>query len=249
MVDQQKKIIVTRFAPSPTGIFHLGSLRTALFNFLFARSLKGRFLLRIEDTDLQRSIPAEAERIEMFLKSFGLFFDSITFQKERFPIYLHYGNKLVASGLAYKSSSDKGRSVFFLNVNEFRKRFLLSEISFFDQLRKKEISFDLKHFGDFVIIKSDGSPGYNFSVVIDDYLAKVTDVLRGEEHIANMPKQLIIYRSFSFSPPRYFHLGLLVDAQKKKLSKRSADQTFSISKLMELGFLKEALLNFVAFLG
>ncbi len=267
-----------RFAPSPTGPLTLGNARTALFNWVFARKNGGKFLLRIEDTDKERSKPEFEENIMGGLKWLGLSWDEqIVRQSERTDLYRKKIEELLEKGAAYycfcsKEDLEKERQAKLsqglppkysgacrrIGTAEAESRIAAGEravirfkmpekeISFNDLVRGK-ITFDGSLIGDFVIAKNLESPLYNFAVVIDDYLMEITHVIRGEDHIANTPKQIAIMETFGFPVPTYAHLPLILGPGGKKLSKRFSAQ--AVLDYKKEGYLKEAVINFLLLLG
>lgn len=278
-----------RYAPSPTGHLHIGNARTALFNYLFARNRGGKFIVRIEDTDVKRNVAGGEENQLTYLKWLGIDWDeSIDVgggygpyrQTERLDIYSKYWQELLDRGLAYRcycteeelekereAQIERGEtprySGLHRNLTEEQRQGFESEgripsIRFrvpegrtytFDDIVKGSISFDTAEMGDFVIVKKDGIPTYNFAVVLDDYLMKISHVLRGEDHISNTPRQLMIYEAFGWEPPQFGHMTLIVNEQRKKLSKRDESIIQFISQYDDLGYLPEAMFNFIALLG
>src|SRR3712207_3902212 len=227
-----------RFAPSPTGMLHLGSARTALFNYLLARHHGGDLILRIEDTDRVRS-KGEFERSQLEdLKWLGLSFDEGPYrQSERGRLYEEIAGRLSEEGLAYEAADETGRrALYFLPPDRSG--------SFRDGLRG-EIPFSKAK--DFVILKSDGTPSYNFAAVVDDLDMGITHVIRGEEHLPNTARQVLLYRALGAREPRFIHLGLILGPDGKKLSKRHG--AASISDYRREGYLPEALVNYLALLG
>ena len=265
---------VTRFAPSPTGYLHIGGLRTALFNYLYARKHNGKFLMRIEDTDLLRNSKDAAKAIVESFKWVGLEYDGeIIYQSQRFDIYKQYAQSLIQNGKAYycymskeelealrESQRASGQTPKYDNrYRDFTgeppsgiqpviriKAPLEGEISFVDGVKGK-ISVQAKELDDFIIMRSDGSPTYNFVVTIDDALMGVTDVIRGDDHTSNTPKQIIIYNALGFDIPRFYHIPMILNPEGKKLSKRDGAMGVMDYKLM--GYLPEAILNFLVRLG
>ena len=230
-------MVRVRFAPSPTGIPHVGNTRTALFNFLFARHNKGEFILRIEDTDRTRFIKESEDVILQILKWLGLSWDNeIVRQSKRLSIYKEHAEILRKKGMVYE---DKGALRF--------KMPKLGETSWKDAVGGKDISFKNETQEDFVILKSDGYPTYNFANVVDDCLMKITHVIRGEEFISSTPKHVQLYKAFLWKQPIFAHLPVILGTDKGKLSKRHGAK--SILDFRAEGFLKEALLNFMALLG
>jgi glutamyl-tRNA synthetase len=268
MIKNNKKIRV-RIAPSPTGNLHIGTARTALFNWLYARASGGTFILRIEDTDLERSDKKYEKNIFEGLEWLGLGWDEGPYrQSERLDIYEKYISQLLEKGLAYwcdcskdtleserKIAESKGLAPKYSGTCRNKKlsfgsiiRFRIPEekITFKDLIRD-EISFDGALIGDIAIAKNTRTPLYNFAVVIDDYEMQISHVIRGEDHIANTPKQTFIQLALGFPVPQYAHLPLILDKNRAKLSKRFA--ATSVDEYRAEGFLPEALTNFLALLG
>ncbi|KAI1420565.1 hypothetical protein F5Y12DRAFT_791274 [Xylaria sp. FL1777] len=275
----------TRFAPSPTGYVHLGSLRTALFNYLLAKVTGGQFLVRIEDTDQKRLVPDAEEKLYEDLKWAGLSWDEGPDvggpygpykQSERLQSYRDHANQLLEDGQAYrcfctpeeldamkKLALDESRDPVYnktcshISAEESAKRAANGEeycIRFKSDgtapvvqdlvygKYKSIVSLD-----DFIIIKRDGFPTYHFANVVDDHLMKITHVIRGAEWLISTPRHVALYNAFGWEPPQFAHVGLLVDQQKQKLSKRSG--SFNLSSWKERGILPIALLNYVLLLG
>jgi len=283
------KDIRVRYAPSPTGHLHIGNARTALFNYLFARSKNGTFVIRIEDTDKKRNIEGGEESQLKYLKWLGIDWDESIDkdggfgpyrQSERNDIYQKYYIDLLERGLAYKcycteeeleaereaqiARSEMPRysgKCSLLTKEEQQKleqegrkpsiRFKVpkGKVYAFHDMVKGDVSFESDGIGDFVIVKNDGTPTYNFAVAIDDYLMKISHVLRGDDHISNTPKQLMIFEAFGWEAPVYGHMTLIVNENRKKLSKRDETIIQFIEQYEELGYLPEALFNFIALLG
>ena len=227
-----------RFAPSPTGLLHLGAARTALFNYLFARHYGGEFILRIEDTDRERSRPGfERAQIED-LAWLGLTFDEGPYrQSERGEFYERAAARLLDADLAYESTDESGRRALYFRPPG-------RSGSFVDELRG-EVTFGGVE--DFVIRKSDGTPSYNFAVVIDDLDLGITHVIRGEEHLSNTARQALLYRALGVTEPRFVHLGVILGPDGKKLSKRHG--AANIADYRAQGYVPEALVNYLALLG
>lgn len=271
-------MIVSRFAPSPTGYLHLGNARTAIFSYLFARHMGGKFILRIEDTDRERSTKEFEQMLLEDLKWLGLEWDEFYRQSERFDIYREYAQKLLDSGHAYpcfctveeleeerKRAEEKGvpyrysgkcRALSKEEVEEFKRsgkpytiRFKVPDgrVVVFEDLIKGHIAINVDDFGDFVIVRSDGTPTYNFVVVVDDALMGVTHVIRGEDHIPNTPKQILIYEALGFKVPAFAHLPVILGEDRSKLSKRHG--AVSVRNYREEGYLPEALFNYLCLLG
>lgn len=229
----KKSKIRVRFAPSPTGPLHIGAVRTTLFNYLFAKKNKGSFILRIEDTDKKRSKKKYEQDILNSLEWLGLQWDEKYNQSQRIKIYQKYLKKLLDSGQAYKKDI-----LWFKNPN---KKVV------FNDLVRGEVEFDSSVFGDFSLAKSLKEPLYNFAAVIDDYEMKISHVIRGEDHISNTPKQILIYKALGLPIPKFAHLPLILGSDKSKLSKRHG--AVSIKEYQEQGYLPEAIINFMALLG
>lgn len=278
-----------RYAPSPTGHLHIGNARTALFNYLFARSQGGKFIIRIEDTDQKRNIAGGEESQLHYLKWLGIDWDeSVDIggsygpyrQSERNDIYKKYYEELLNKNLAYKCYcteeelekereeqiargemprySGKHANLTPEEQQEFeaegrkpsiRFRVPKGEVIRFNDIVKKDISFETDGIGDFVIVKKDGTPTYNFAVAVDDHLMNISHVLRGEDHISNTPKQIMIYQAFNWDVPTFGHMTLIVNQDRKKLSKRDESIIQFIEQYEELGYLPEALFNFISLLG
>lgn len=278
-----------RYAPSPTGHLHIGNARTALYNYLFARSQQGKFIVRIEDTDLKRNIEGgEASQLE-FMAWLGMDWDEGPDrggsygpyrQTERLELYDTYVQQLLQAGRAYrcycteeelaqereeqmaqelmpkysgKCSSLTAEQAAALEaegrVPSVRFRVDATKAYAFDDMAKGSVSFEAGSSGDFVIVKKDGIPTYNFAVVVDDHLMEITHVLRGEDHISNTPRQLMIYEALGWEPPTFCHMTLIVNEQRRKLSKRDESIIQFIEQYRDLGYLPEALFNFITLLG
>jgi glutamyl-tRNA synthetase len=227
-----------RFAPSPTGLLHLGGARTALFNYLFARYYGGDLILRIEDTDRARSSEEFEQDLLDNLRWLGLSFDEGPYrQSERGPLYEEAATRLSEKGLTYEAEDEEGRRALYFRPPERAGRFR-------DALRG-EVRFS--RIGDFVLLKSDGTPSYNFAAVVDDLGMGVTHVIRGEEHLSNTARQALLYRALDSPEPEFVHLGLILGPDHKKLSKRHGAQ--SVAEYRQQGYLPEALVNYLALLG
>ena len=231
----------TRFAPSPTGVLHVGGARTALFNYLFARQNGGKFILRIEDTDKERSKKEYEDDILNGLKWLGIEWDEFYRQSERGEIYKKYIQKLLNKGKAYVSEEKEGKSK---SVIRFKNPNL--KVRFNDEIRG-EIEFDTTELGDFVIAKDEETPLYHLAVAVDDFEMEITHIIRGEDHISNTPRQILIQDAIGAPRPIYAHIPLILGADKSKLSKRHG--AASVNEYREKGYLPEALVNFMAFLG
>lgn len=227
-----------RFAPSPTGMLHLGGARTALFNYLFARHHGGKLVLRIEDTDRARSTRGFEEAQLEDLAWLGLAFDEGPHrQSGRGPLYEEAIERLTEAGLAYESADEAGRRALFFRPPDRGGTFR-------DELRG-EVSFSRVE--DFVIRKSDGTPSYNFAAVVDDHDMGITHVIRGEEHLANTGRQALLYRALGLTEPKFIHLGVILGPDGKKLSKRHG--AAGVADYRREGYLPEALTNHLALLG
>jgi len=275
-------LVRVRFAPSPTGYLHVGGARTAIYNFLFAKHNNGKFLLRIEDTDRERSSEEFVIDIVEGLKWLGIVPDEeIVYQSKRLEIYKEFAYKLIEKNKAYfdyynADEWEEIRKKFIPenlppNQKKHLERELILEppngyksiknrkegairlfvedginIIFNDKIRGKiEILSD--YINDIVILRSDGTPTYNFAVVIDDYFMGITDIIRGDDHISNTPKQILIYKAFDWEIPNFAHLPMILGPDKKKLSKRHG--ALSVIEYKKMGILSSALFNFLALLG
>ena len=227
--------VKVRFAPSPTGFLHVGSARTALFNWLYARRVSGKFLLRVEDTDRARSKDEFLEEILESLKWLGLDWDGEpVFQSRRAPLYNSCAKKLMDSSAAYEKEGA-------IHIKMPAMKLKVNDIIHGD------IEFDTSLIKDQVIIKSDGTPTYNFAVVVDDSDMGITHVIRGDDHISNTPKQVVIYNALGIPPPKFCHIPLILGLDRSRLSKRHG--ATSIRDYKEEGFLPEALVNYLCLLG
>lgn len=276
-----------RFAPSPTGYLHIGGARTALFNWLFARKMGGKLILRIEDTDTQRLKEDSVSQILTSLKWLGLNWDEGPevggdcgpyYQSERQEIYTKYAQQLLDSGKAYycfctaedlEAAREKqrqakqpfryARTCRDIPMEEAKKRAAAGEpysirikipvegsITVHDLIHG-DVTFNMDQFDDFVIVKSNGMPTYNFAVVVDDHLMGMTHVLRAEEHLSNTPKQLLIYEALGFEPPKFGHMPMILAPDRSKLSKRHG--ATSVEEFQAQGYLPEAIVNYLTLLG
>lgn len=230
-----------RFAPSPTGYLHIGGARTALFNWLFARKHGGAMILRIEDTDRERSTMEDVDRIIESLHWLGLNWDEGPFfQSERKDIYREYAGKLLDQGLAYYAEEQRGEHQAII----FR---IPDEKVTIDDCIHGPMEFDNSLINDLVIFKSDGFPTYNFACVVDDALMGMTHIIRGDDHISNTPKQIPLYKALGFPVPKFAHVPLILGKDKKRLSKRHG--ATSVQAYHEEGYLPESMVNFLALLG
>jgi len=280
-------MIRVRFAPSPTGRLHLGNIRTALFNYLFARAKGGTFILRLEDTDRERFLPEYREGIIQDMRWMGLNWDEGPEnngpygpyeQSERLELYQKYANQLIVEGKAYycyvtQEETDEAKRIARLNRMpprfdnrgrnftqeeiEARKargikptlRFKVEnpQVKMHDLIRG-DVEFNLDDMsGDFVILRADGTPTFHLAVCVDDALMKVTHVIRGEDHLSNTPKHILLIKAMGFEPPQYGHLSLIHGPGGEPLSKRLS--TVSVGEFRRQGYLPEALVNYIAFLG
>ncbi|MCX7983494.1 MAG: glutamate--tRNA ligase [Bacteroidetes bacterium] len=282
-----ESIVRVRFAPSPTGYLHVGGLRTALYNYLFARHTNGKFILRIEDTDQSRKVEGAVENLIETLKWAGLEYDEGPdrdggygpyVQSQRLHLYRQYADQLVEQGDAYycfcmperleelrKRQQEQKQTIAYdracrnIPVVEARKRIengekhvirmkipLEGSLTFTDVIRG-DVTFQYSVLDDQVLLKSDGFPTYHLAVVIDDHFMGITHVIRGEEWLSSVPKHLLLYRYFGWQPPVLAHLPLLLNPDRTKLSKRQGD--VAVEDYRARGYLKEAIVNFVALLG
>lgn len=230
-----------RFAPSPTGYLHIGGMRTCLYNWLFAKKTGGVFVLRIEDTDQVRSEPHYLDDILNMLKWLGLDADEGPyFQSQRVSVYHEYAAKLMDKGMAYEENEpgSSGQAIRF--------RLPHKEVVFRDFVYG-EIRIDNSLSEDFIIIKSDGMPAYNFACVVDDALMGITHVIRGEDHVSNTPRQIAIYQALRFPLPQYVHVPMILGPDGKRLSKRHG--ATSVGAYKDDGYVPQGLLNYLALLG
>jgi len=234
--NTSKTMVRVRIAPSPTGIPHIGNTRTAFFNYLFAKHNKGKFIVRIEDTDQARIVKGAKEAIFEILKWLGFSWDEEYVQSERKNIYKEHADLLLKKGIAYE---DEGAVRFKIPANR--------EISWTDAIGNKKITFKTDVLEDFVILKSDGFPTYHLANVVDDHIMEISHVIRGDEWISSTPKHILLYEAFGWKSPIFAHLPVILGPDKTKLSKRHGAK--SVLDLRQDGYLKEALLNFMGLLG
>ncbi|MBI3317063.1 MAG: glutamate--tRNA ligase [Candidatus Omnitrophica bacterium] len=228
-----------RFAPSPTGYLHIGGVRTALFNFLYARSQGGKFLLRMEDSDRARSEKKYETEILESLKWLGLAWDEPFFyQSARLEIYQKAARELLAKGLAYEEKGEGGIAIKF--------KIPPRKIGFTD-LVHGEVQFDTSLFGDLVLIKSDGFPTYHWACVLDDHEMRISHVIRGDDHLSNTPRQQLLFEVLGWKAPKYAHLPLILGGDGTPLSKRHG--AVSLASFREQGFVPEGMINYLALLG
>ncbi len=232
--------VKVRFAPSPTGYLHIGGARTALYNWLFARHAGGVFLLRIEDTDRQRSTEEATQAILDSLKWLGLNWDEGPyFQSQRLSIYKRYAETLVNQGKAFYDTDTEGRRAVRFKM--------LDGVTEVNDLIHGTIAFDTSLIEDFIILKADGFPTYNFACVIDDAEMGITHIVRGDDHISNTPKQMALYHAFGFTMPEFAHIPMILGEDGTRLSKRHG--ATSVTEYRDRGYLPQALTNFLALLG
>jgi glutamyl-tRNA synthetase len=262
-----------RFAPSPTGYLHVGGARTALFNWLLARKEKGKFILRIEDTDVARSTQESVDAILEGMRWLGLDWDEgPIYQSERFPLYRESVQKLLMEGKAYKcfctpeeleAKREKAiqekrkpkydRTCLELHGDEPGKPYAIrfkspqTGATVFDDLIKGRISFNNDELDDLIIQRSDGTPTYNFVVVVDDATMGITTVIRGDDHINNTPRQILLYEALGYPVPDFAHVPMILGADKARLSKRHG--ATSVIAYRDMGYLPEAMVNYLVRLG
>lgn len=243
MISSNK--IVTRFAPSPTGHMHVGSYRTAFFAYLFAKSKDGKFILRIEDTDKNRSKNEYTEEILSVFKKIGISYDELFIQSNNIERHKEILRKLIDEDKAYISREEsKDGSGQIKDIIRFRNP--NKKVTFIDMIRG-EITTDTSDLGDFVIAKNIDEPLFHLAVVIDDHDEGVSHVIRAEEHIANTPRQILIHEALDFNIPQYAHLPIVLGTDKTKLSKRKG--AVPVIDYLTLGYLPEALLNAICLCG
>ncbi len=245
MSNQNNKKIITRFAPSPTGFLHMGNYRTAVFAYLFARKECGEFILRIEDTDRERSKKEYEDNILESMKWLGLSYDKFYRQSENLERHTFYLNRLIEEGKAYISKEEaKDGSGVIKEIVRFKNP---NKIVTFDDVVRGPISTDTSDLKDFVIAKSITEPLFHLAVVVDDYEEGITHIIRGEDHIPNTPRQMLIQEALGFSHPTYAHLPLVLSPDRTKLSKRKG--ALPVTDYRDRGYLPSAILNFMALIG
>lgn len=276
----------TRFAPSPSGYLHIGGARTALFNYLYAKAMKGSFIIRVEDTDQERSTPESEKVILDSLEWLGIHADEGVReggphgpyrQSERLELYKKYTDRLLESGRAYRCfcseqeleiKQERSRKLGVPHVYDGKCRNLTSEEAaakvqagerfalrfkvepseiVVDDLVQGRVKFDSNLIGDFIIVKSDGFPSYNYAVVLDDHEMQISHVIRGVGHLSNTPRQMLIHEALGMKLPVYAHISEIVGTDRKKLSKRRG--ATSVLFFRDLGYLSEGLVNYMALLG
>jgi glutamyl-tRNA synthetase len=264
--------IITRFPPSPSGYLHIGGARTALFNWFYARHFQGRFVLRIEDTDTERSTQHSVDAILEALEWLGIDWDEGPwFQSQRFDIYREYIQKLVDSGHAYYCTCTAER------VDQIRKQAMasggkpkydglcrekglkrtqgavvrfkapLTGATVIDDVIKGPIVFQNTELDDFIILRSDNTPTYNLAVVVDDITMNINTVIRGDDHVNNTPKQILLYKAFGADLPVFGHVPMVLGSDKSRLSKRHG--AMSVTAYRDMGYLPEAVINYLVRLG
>lgn len=238
--------VISRFPPSPTGPLHIGNVRTALFNYFFARQNEGKFVVRVEDTDKARSKKEYELGMLDSLKWLGLTTDNegeIWRQSERTDVYKKYLNKLIEEGRAYISQETEGENkevVRFKNPNKMVR---------FDDLIRGTVTFDSTELGDFIIARNINEPVYHLTVVVDDFEMGVTHILRGDDHVSNTPRQILIQEAIGAPRPQYAHLPLILAKDRSKLSKRKHGESVSLDYYRSKGYLPEAIVNYLALVG
>ena len=238
--------VITRFAPSPTGPLHVGGARTALISYLYAKQNDGRFILRIEDTDKERSKPEYETDIREGLAWLGIQPDEEYRQSDRTEIYKRYLADLIKKDAAYVSREPKKEGEGEVEVVRFRNP--NRRVAWKDMVRG-EVSFDTTELKDFVIARSVHEPLFHLAVVVDDFESKVSHIIRGEDHISNTPRHILIQEAIGAPQPEYAHLPLILAADRSKLSKRKHAEFASLSHYRAQGIVPEAMVNFLALLG
>ncbi|MEE9251787.1 MAG: glutamate--tRNA ligase [Thermodesulfobacteriota bacterium] len=264
--------VKTRFAPSPTGALHIGGVRTAIFNWLFARHHKGSFVLRIEDTDRARSTKESLLEILESMQWLGLDWDGEPVkQSERLNLYKGFAERLLDEGKAYKCyvsaeelaakrEEAKARGEVFRYRREWAQQGASEEKPYAIRLQTPDtgtidvedairgpVLFEAKAIDDFIIMKTDGFPTYNFAVAVDDSDMEITHIIRGDDHLSNTPKQALIYQALGRTPPIFAHVSMIMGPDRTKLSKRHG--AISVTAYRDMGYLPEALINYLARLG
>lgn len=268
-----------RFAPSPTGSLHIGGARTALFNWLFARHNGGKFILRVDDTDLQRSTEESMKGILEGLRWLGIDWDEgPIYQSQRIEEYRKFANKLLEKGKAYycfctkeeleemrKQAEKEGKPPMYTgkcrnltkeqieeHLRQGRKPVIRLKVpqqgkTVVHDVIRGDVEFDNSTFDDFIIMKSDNMPTYNFATVVDDYQMGITHVIRAEEHLSNTPKQILIYEALGVEIPQFAHVSMVLAPDRSKLSKRHG--ATSVQEFRDQGYLPEAIVNYITLLG
>jgi glutamyl-tRNA synthetase len=234
-----KENIITRIAPSPTGLFHIGTARTALFNYLFSKKHNGKFILRIEDTDSKRSEKKYIQDIIDGLKWLDLKWDgNIFYQSQRQKIYQKYIQKLLKENKAYS----KDGAIWF-DIAKYPK----DKIKYHDMVLG-DLEFDKANFNDFVLIKSDKTPLYMFAAVVDDFDMQISHIIRGDDHVNSTPQQIMIYESLGFKLPKFAHIPMILNTDRSKMSKRKNPVSIS-ADFKNKGYLPQAMINYMVLLG
>ncbi|MGD1986841.1 MAG: glutamate--tRNA ligase [Desulfobacterales bacterium] len=271
-METKNDLIVTRFPPSPTGFLHVGNARTAIFNWLYARRMKGKFVLRIEDTDTERSTQQAIDAIFEALEWLGIDWDKGPYyQTKRLDIYHQYLERLVDSGHAYyctcspdeitamreKAMATGGKPKYDGTCRDkglsktpdavIRLKAPLSGTTVVEDVIKGNIVFQNDELDDFIVCRSDGIPTYNFAVVIDDMTMQVNTVIRGDDHVMNTPKQILVYKALDHPLPVYGHVPMVLGTDKSRFSKRHG--AVSVSAYRDMGYLPDAMLNYLVRLG
>ena len=247
------RAVRVRFAPSPTGFLHIGGARTALFNWMYAKAQGGKFILRIEDTDKVRSKAEYLDEILDSMKWLGLAWDEFYKQSDRFDIYRKYADQLIAEGKAYTKEGavfltmPRGKEI---KMTDLIRGDITFDTSFF--FKKDDEGKPIEENGqpvlkDEVLIKADGSPSYSFACVIDDALMEISCVIRGEDHISNTPKQIVMYQALGLRIPKFAHLPLIMDPEGGRMSKRAG--ATAVTEYRADGFLSEGIVNYLMLLG
>ncbi len=238
--------IVVRMAPSPTGNLHVGTARTTLFNYLFAKKHGGTFIMRIEDTDKERSTKEFETNILDGLEWLGFKHDALYRQSERTDLYVSYLKKMIENGSAYVSKEEvkeEGQRPEVIRFKNPNKKIV------FDDAIRGTIEFDTTELGDFIVARSETEPLYHLAVVVDDHDMGITHVIRGEDHISNTPRQILIQEAIGATRPLYAHLPLMLGEDRSKLSKRKHGALVWIDTYKTKGYLPEAMVNYLALLG
>lgn len=243
---RKEGMIVTRFAPSPTGPLHVGSVRTLLYNYILARQQKGIMVMRIEDTDKVRSTKAHEQYIYDSLEWLGIQPDEIYVQSQRYDVLNAHLARIIAEDKAYISREKNPETGKENDLVRFRNP---NTVITFTDIIRGEISFDTTELGDFVIARSPTDPLFHFAVVVDDFEMGITHIIRGEDHISNTPRQILIQQAIGAPRPQYAHLPLILAEDRSKLSKRKHGELVATMYYKQQGYLPEALLNFSALVG
>ena len=226
-----------RFAPSPTGIPHVGNIRTALFDYFLAKADHGTFILRLEDTDQARKVEGAEEAIKESLTWLGAMWDDFVVQSDRLDDYKRYADELVAKGVARE---EDGAIRFIVDKS-------IGQIAWNDAIGNKEVIYEAENIEDFIILKADGYPTYHLANVVDDHAMEITHVIRGEDWIPSTPKHILLYQAFGWAQPVFAHVPNVLGTDGKKLSKRRGAK--SVLNFKEEGYLPEALRNYLMLLG